>query len=119
MPGDACGSINTVRKTCAAVCEEHAATTCKFAYVGIDTFSRTQGNSSVLMPVYNAVCRTCKIYMALERALWMSSFSFQHIMQSYEQITNILDKDTGFIGFQLGGDPTKVQQVERRMRYWC
>ncbi len=67
-----------------------------------------QGNSSVLMPVYNALCRTCKIFMALERALWMSSSSFQHILQSYEQITNILDKDTGFIGYQLGGDPSQV-----------
>lgn len=46
--------------------------------------------------------------MSIERAVWTSSTSLSHILQSYEQITNIPDKDTGFIGYQLAGDPAQV-----------
>ena len=67
-----------------------------------------QGNTSVLMPVYNAVCRTCNTHMSIERATWTGSNSLSHILQSYEQITNVPDKDTGFIGYQLAGDPAQV-----------
>lgn len=69
------------------------------------------------------LCRMCSLNMTAERVAWLQGTRLNHILgEHYAYVTAEADKDSGFFGYHMVGDPTVVRRCFRmlsgRMSHW-